>query len=156
MTVNRKVVPAASSAVPPADGQVVLLAVAFAVNRIRAISCAEKIRLTGTVRTLNELAKLSLGDLEYIIGRRTRIRNWEPGVWIEGAERDEKGLTAGDFHCTFYLDGDYPPLLREIHDPPYLLFYRGLLPRQDHTHKQKSGGIKAGQGQPCSPRRGGK
>ncbi len=30
-----------------------------------------------------------------------------------------------------WLDKDYPALLRQIHDPPYLLFYKGQLPWED-------------------------
>ncbi|MBN1686548.1 MAG: DNA-processing protein DprA, partial [Spirochaetales bacterium] len=104
------------------------LIIALALNRIRSISCAEKLRLAGTLRSLHDLETLSLGDLENTIGRRTRIRVWEPENWVKQAERDEKGLTAGDFKCNFYSERDYPPLLREIHDPPFLLFYRGTLP----------------------------
>ena len=103
----------------------------LAVNRIRSISCSEKIRLAAEVGSLRNFSALSLGDLECFIRRRTKIRVWEPEIWAKQAERDEKCLTGGDFKCTFYFDKDYPPLLREIHDPPYLLFYRGTLPRQD-------------------------
>jgi len=49
-------------------------------------------------------------------------------VLLETARRDEKGLTRGEFKCTFYGDPEFPPLLREIHDPPLMLFYRGELP----------------------------
>lgn len=31
----------------------------------------------------------------------------------------------------FFDDEDYPELLREIHDPPAMLFYRGRLPERD-------------------------
>ena len=104
---------------------------ALAINRIRSISAFEKMRLAATLHSPRDLLGLSLGDLECIIRRRTRIRTWEPRVWVKQAEHDEKSLTVGDFKCTFYFGRDYPPLLREIHDPPYLLFYRGTLPGQD-------------------------
>ncbi len=105
--------------------------IALAINRIRSISAFEKMRLAATLHSPRDLLSLSLGDLECIIRRRTRIRTWEPEVWLKQAACDEKGLTLGDFKCTFYFVSDYPPLLREIHDPPFLLFYRGTLPRQD-------------------------
>jgi len=105
--------------------------VALAVHRIRSLTCKEKLRLSSELSTLREFLKLSLGDLEHLIRRRTRIRAWEPEIWARQAEDDEKSLTAGDFTCNFYPDRDYPPLLREIFDPPFLLFHRGILPRQD-------------------------
>ena len=104
--------------------------VALALNRIRSISAFEKMRLAATVHSPRELLSLSLGDMECIIRRRTKIRTWEPEKWLKEAEQDEKSLTVGDFKCTFYFGRDYPPLLREIYDPPYLLFYRGVLPQQ--------------------------
>ncbi len=105
--------------------------VSLAVNRIRFISCAEKRRLVSALGSVPDFRKLTLGDLEQFIGRRTRARLWEPDIWARQAEEDEKCLTAGDFTCNFYDDSEYPPLLREIYDPPYLLFYRGKLPEQD-------------------------
>lgn len=105
--------------------------VALAVHRIRAISCEEKVRLASNLGSIQSFEKLSLGDLEQCIRRRTQIRVWEPEVWARQAERDEKSLTMGDFTCNFYTDRNYPPLLREIHDPPYLLFCRGALPKED-------------------------
>ena len=100
----------------------------LAINRIRAITLAEKIRLSDALSDHSAFAILSKERMEQMIGRSTRIRTWEPSDWLQAAFADEKGLTDGEFNCTFYLDPDYPPLLREIHDPPFLLFYRGKLP----------------------------
>lgn len=100
----------------------------LALNRIRPITLQEKIRLCEVLNGPSAFAGLSKASMERIIARSTRIRTWEPSDWLKAAFEDEKGLTDGDFNCTFYLDPDYPPLLREIHDPPFLLFYRGRLP----------------------------
>jgi len=52
-----------------------------------------------------------------------------PAQWyLEAAEKDRKGLTRGRFQCTFYWDREFPPQLREIYDPPVVLYYRGKLP----------------------------
>jgi DNA processing protein len=37
-------------------------------------------------------------------------------------------LADGGIHVTCLADSDYPPLLREIHNPPPVLFYKGSLP----------------------------
>ena len=47
------------------------------------------------------------------------------------AEADQKHLTRGRFNCTFYTGKNYPPQLKQIYDPPLVLYYRGVLP--DHT-----------------------
>ncbi len=44
------------------------------------------------------------------------------------ARRLLERLTDGGICVTCLADSDYPPLLREIHDPPPVLFYRGSLP----------------------------
>ncbi|MBN1409908.1 MAG: DNA-processing protein DprA [Spirochaetales bacterium] len=44
------------------------------------------------------------------------------------ARDDIKYIQKGHTGCLFLWDADYPPQLREIYDPPFLLFYRGRLP----------------------------
>jgi DNA processing protein len=44
------------------------------------------------------------------------------------AERDRAVLSTRAIGYASYNDEAYPPLLRELFDPPYLLFYRGRLP----------------------------
>lgn len=63
-----------------------------------------------------ELAGLGLGKETLAWFRR-------PG-W-ELVENDLRWLEADDRHCLRIDDPDYPPLLREIADPPPLLFVRG-------------------------------
>ncbi len=64
-------------------------------------------------------------------GRET----WEPHIiheflsWKEKVDEAalEKVLAKETIHTVFFTDEDYPPLLREIHDPPLCLFVRGSL-----------------------------
>lgn len=99
----------------------------LAVHRIRAISLEEKLTLLSRLQSPSDVASLTLEGLHRLIGRRTRIRSWRPSDWLREAETDRKGLTAGDFECTFYDGPGYPPLLREIYDPPFVLYHRGKL-----------------------------
>lgn len=46
-------------------------------------------------------------------------------------EKGEEWLEKEDIKIVCLEDDDYPPLLKEIYDPPYLLFYRGRLPDPD-------------------------
>ena len=41
-------------------------------------------------------------------------------------------LISMDVKIISFWDTEYPPLLREIHDPPALLYVRGQLPHQEH------------------------
>lgn len=47
--------------------------------------------------------------------------------YIEKVHRQEH------IHCIFIGDPAYPTLLKEIHDPPFCLFVRGTLPKDNHT-----------------------
>ena len=74
---------------------------------------------------------LSKARLEMALGRRLRTSQWKPPDLLLAAERDRKTLTQGSIRATLLFEDRFPPLLREIYDPPILLFYRGILP--DHT-----------------------
>ena len=50
---------------------------------------------------------------------------------IAEAERDYKTVMRNGIKMVTLDDNDYPPLLREIYDPPHLLFYRGILPNPE-------------------------
>ena len=46
--------------------------------------------------------------------------------------RTREQLEALEVRLISFWDPDYPPLLRQIHDPPALLYLRGKLPVQDY------------------------
>jgi len=101
---------------------------ALAVNRIYGLKPLEKMRVLEACPSVGRLAGLSRRDLEAILKRRLEGLQWLPDTVLRAAEEDRKGLTRGWFQCTFYWDLQFPPQLREIYDPPLLLYYRGRLP----------------------------
>jgi DNA processing protein len=74
-----------------------------------------------------DLARISKGDLESILGRPL-----EKFASVDelrfSAERDARAARTRGIRWVSLVSADYPPLLREIDDPPALLFYRGTLP----------------------------
>jgi DNA processing protein len=76
----------------------------------------------------DQFADLSRAGMEQILQRRFDDPGLPAHRYLEAAEKDRKGLTRGQFQCTFYWSGGYPPQLREIYDPPLLLYHRGFLP----------------------------
>jgi DNA processing protein len=88
----------------------------------------EKRLLLETFGGAEPIFRLSLGDIGRLVGRRPSTRLWEPAAILRTAERTEKFLTENGMGSIFYRDSTYPPQLREIYDPPVLLFYRGTLP----------------------------
>jgi DNA processing protein len=101
---------------------------ALAVNRMPFLQPLEKFRVMARCSGTGQFADMSKGELEQILQRRFE----DPGLpmrgYLDETEKDRKGLTRGRFQCTFYWSRDYPPQLREIYDPPLLLYHRGLLP----------------------------
>ena len=103
----------------------------LAIARISSLKLQEKLLLVDLLSDPSDLGRLGKRDLDALVGRQTRMGEWRPDSLLLAASGDEKALTAGEFNYTFYWDLDYPPLLREIYNPPFLLFYRGLLPNPE-------------------------
>ena len=101
---------------------------ALAVNRVPFLRPREKLLLCELETSPGIFARLGLPELERILGRPVRSRRWDPAEALRGAEEDLRLLTSGPIHCTFIWSPDFPPLLREIYDPPPVLYYRGVLP----------------------------
>lgn len=101
---------------------------ALAVNRVPFLRPLEKFRVMDLCPTVRDLSGLSRRDLEQILRRRFDDPGWPSQACLKGAEADRKGLTRGQFRCTFYWNREFPPQLREVYDPPLVLYYRGNLP----------------------------
>jgi DNA processing protein len=101
---------------------------ALAVNRLPFLRPLEKFRVMALCPETDQFADLSRRDMEQILQRRFDDPGAPAQRYLEAADRDRKGLTRGRFQCTFYWSGGYPPQLREIYDPPLLLYHRGEMP----------------------------
>ena len=101
---------------------------ALAINRVPFLKPREKLLLLEVCATPERLAGLSASALPAILGRAVRSNNWDPAAELRRAETDRKLLTSGAIRCTFIWSPDFPRLLREIYDPPVVLYYRGSLP----------------------------
>ena len=74
---------------------------------------------------LAEFADLSAPRLAALLGRRLRGRTLPPAAWLERARADAERLTREVWRCTFLWEPRYPRILREVFDPPVVLFHRG-------------------------------
>jgi DNA processing protein len=101
---------------------------ALAVNRVPFLRPLEKFRVMARCLRTDRFADLHRSDMEQILERRFDDPGLPAETYLEAAERDRKCLTRGEFQCTFYWSRGYPPQLREIYDPPLLLYHRGGLP----------------------------
>ena len=88
----------------------------------------EKIAVFRRLADAKAFSRMSRRELEALVGRRLRCP-WEPESYLRQAEKNWANLTGGPVGCIFYPDRGYPPQLREIADPPLLLYYRGTVPK---------------------------
>lgn len=103
----------------------------FAVARLSFLTTSEKLALWRELASEAQFTHLSVSDLEAFFRRRIPSRSFAPEAALREVESDRKVLTAKRIEYTFYEDTSYPPQLREIYDPPFLLYYRGRLPDYD-------------------------
>lgn len=95
------------------------------IARIGFLTFMEKVGLFKSSFTIDELSKITKADLEEFSRRKFRSRNWSAERNFAFAEKEFKILAAKKINLLYYEDEKYPPLLREMNSPPFLLFYRG-------------------------------
>jgi DNA processing protein len=102
----------------------------FIIARLPGLSFREKIVLCETFGTEQDLIQKSRTDIEHIIGHKLVV--WYDIEIIRlMAERDAKMTVLRGINWVSWQSPAYPPMLREIYDPPPLLFFRGSLPHPE-------------------------
>jgi len=100
----------------------------LAVARVPFLKARERILLAEALGGAKDLCRLAAGDVESIIERSLAGKSWEPAAYLAMAERDAYLASRGGISFASYGAGNFPPLLRELSDPPAVLFFRGRLP----------------------------
>jgi DNA processing protein len=96
------------------------------IARIPGLSCVERIRLLEKFDREADIAVSFKEDIGEIAGRPVRV--WDVDALRFRAEEDLCALTRTGMGYVSFREAGYPPLLRELRDPPALVFYRGGLP----------------------------
>lgn len=98
----------------------------ISISQITFLSFNEKKKLSKNLDSYNDLALLSIEDISFIIQRNISNK----AVWNGEENRRKTDLIV--YYCErlkigllFYDDKNYPPLLLNSDDPPFLLYYRG-------------------------------
>ena len=97
------------------------------ISRLPGLSYPEKILLCETFSDESGFIRATKTEIESIIGR-TLTGFWNTGAVRALAEKDEKTARLRGINRVSWRNPAYPPLLREIYDPPPLLYFRGNLP----------------------------
>ena len=100
------------------------------ITRLPKLSYKEKITLSKNLSGESEFIEKSKPDIEAIIGRRLDVF-WNIDLLRKTAYRDAQTARRQGINWVVWSSPEYPPLLREIYDPPALLFYRGSLPNPE-------------------------
>ncbi len=103
----------------------------LAVHRLQFLRTHEKLLLIENFGTQAALAGMDIPDLEAVIRRPLRLKRTSIHTALAQAESDIRFIASGRAGFVSFWDATYPPQLREIFDPPFLLFYRGILPAWD-------------------------
>jgi DNA processing protein len=100
----------------------------LSIARLTFLKCREQLMVAEVVQSREFFASLKLWDLEQIVGRTIRSSSFDPARILLDAESDSVLLTAVGAEPITVADPKYPPQLREIYDPPFVLFVRGTIP----------------------------
>lgn len=98
------------------------------INRIPGLKAEEKIELVKNFDKEKDFSALSKNDIEKLLGRCLNKQSWNIAEIRKTAEKDAGLVNKLGMRLVSWRENVFPPLLREIFDPPVLLFYRGVLP----------------------------
>jgi DNA processing protein len=100
------------------------------IARLGELSCREKLLLCESFDTERDLLQKTKTDIEAIIKHPLEV--WQDINTIrKQAECDMETARFKGINWVTWHSPAYPPLLREIYDPPVLLFFRGILPNPE-------------------------
>ena len=115
--------------------------------RIPGLKGREKVELQKKFDKEEDFSLLSKVDIERLLGRSMKTGSWKMAELRATAERDAALSAKLGIRLVSWREKEYPPLLREIFDPPALLFCRGFLPDPEKplvavvgTRKPSAGG----------------
>ena len=99
--------------------------------RIPALKTKERVELARKFDREDELSALSKKDIESILGRVLKGASWTIEQIRSQVEKDMQQARKLGIKWVSWREDSYSPLLKEIFDPPVVLFYRGALPNPD-------------------------
>lgn len=93
--------------------------------RISFLSYKEKNLLKKNIDNLSNLALLSIEDICSLVNRKLRRTSWNGQENLKKAQAIVQYCKLLNIKLLCYEDLNYPELLRQIDDPPFLLYCRG-------------------------------
>ncbi len=87
----------------------------------------EKLLLSEKLDGLKDFLLLSIKDISQIVGRLVHPKNYKTDEIKERTDNALKLMEQYGIKTVSFNETHFPPLLREIPDAPFMLFYRGML-----------------------------
>jgi DNA processing protein len=106
---------------------------ALGISSIPGLKTTERQILLHTIETEKEFLGIKPIELSYRFNRRLKNTIWNPAQLLREAEQIQATLKKKTVQFLTVLDTCYPPQLKEIYDPPFLLFWKGKLPSWNET-----------------------
>ena len=107
--------------------------VLFALHRLSYLRLEEKLKLLRAFPREDVFSRLTRYEAEWLLGRKLRCRSFAAEEMLERAHRDGRNTESAGIQYTSYGEDSYPGLLKEIYDPPLVLFWKGSLPPRDRA-----------------------
>ncbi|MDR2596202.1 MAG: DNA-processing protein DprA [Treponema sp.] len=97
------------------------------ISLMPGLAAKEKIRILNLFKCEEDILILSKEHIEEMLKRKIN-KNWDINDIRDKADRIDTICKIRSIKWVSYINVSYPPLLREIYDPPTVIFYKGILP----------------------------
>ncbi len=97
----------------------------LALASITFLSLREKNLLKNNLDSLDALAVTSIEDISSIVGHPIKSASWNVKECVRLAKAAQKIMDSFGITACVHRDSTFPAMLREMYDPPYMLFFRG-------------------------------
>jgi DNA processing protein len=102
------------------------------ISLLPGLKITEKILLLQTFEKEEDIFVQTKRDIEKIIGRELKSF-WDINQIHDKAGRIDTICRMRSIKWVSWMEKDYPPLLREMYDPPSVIYFRGILPNPEKS-----------------------
>ncbi len=95
------------------------------ISRIPRLNTSERLILLERFSTIGDLVNLNHQGLEQLLCKKLTGMIYNPLQYQLETDTVLDDIEHSDIEVIHYMDSSYPPLLREIYDPPFLLYKKG-------------------------------
>lgn len=110
-----------------------MIELAMALQRIGFLRCTEQNELLELLSCLDDLRHIGARDMLRMVGRKYQGQQFDAGQIIAHVHRDMEWMPQLGIRPLYIWGIEYPALLREISDPPVVVYVRGNLPDRPYV-----------------------